>query len=86
MLTCPCNVDPLTPHFYIVKLGFTGVYIIFLFLLTGAVLMCTHDLCFEHKKKNQLKFVIYNCKNRGILHRRVFVIPATHADRNKCLN
>ena len=33
MLTCLCNVDPLTPHFYIVKLGFTGVYIIFLFLL-----------------------------------------------------
>ena len=32
------NVDPLKPHFYIVKLGFTGVYIIFLFLL-----------CFEQK-------------------------------------
>ena len=28
--TSPCNEDPLTPHFYIVKLGFTGVYIIFL--------------------------------------------------------
>ena len=28
MLTCPCNVHPITPHFYIVKLGFTGVYII----------------------------------------------------------
>ena len=27
MQTCPCNVYPLTPHFYIVKLGFTGVYI-----------------------------------------------------------
>ena len=27
------NLDPLKPHFYIVKLGFTGVYIIFLFLL-----------------------------------------------------
>ena len=26
MITCPCNVYPLTPHFYIVKLGFTGVY------------------------------------------------------------
>ena len=26
------NFDPLKPHFYIVKLGFTGVYIIFLFL------------------------------------------------------
>ena len=24
------NIDPLEPHFYIVKLGFTGVYIIFL--------------------------------------------------------
>ena len=24
--TCPCDVDPLTLHFYIVKLGFTGVY------------------------------------------------------------
>ena len=33
MLTCPCYVHPLIPHFYIVKLGFTGVYIFFLFLL-----------------------------------------------------
>ena len=31
--TSPCNEHPLTPHFYIVKLGFTGVYIFFLFLL-----------------------------------------------------
>ena len=27
------NFYPLKPHFYIVKLGFTGVYIIFLILL-----------------------------------------------------
>ena len=26
-----CNFDPLKPHFYIVKLGFTGVYITFFF-------------------------------------------------------
>ena len=26
----PINFDPLKPHFYIVKWGFTGVYIIFL--------------------------------------------------------
>ena len=32
-ITCPCVLNPLTPHFYIVKLGFTGVPIIFLFLL-----------------------------------------------------
>ena len=30
--TCLYNFDPLKPHFYIVKLGFTGVYIIFLIL------------------------------------------------------
>ena len=28
-----CNFDLLTPHFYIVKLGFRVVFIIFLFLL-----------------------------------------------------
>ena len=27
---CLCIVDPLKPHFHIVKLGFTGVYIILL--------------------------------------------------------
>ena len=31
--TCLYNFDPLKPHFYVVELGFTGVYIIFLFLL-----------------------------------------------------
>ena len=30
MKTCLYNFDPLQPHFYIVKLGFTWVYIIFL--------------------------------------------------------
>ena len=33
MKTCPCNEYPLTPNFYIVKLGFIGVYIIFVVLL-----------------------------------------------------
>ena len=23
---CQCNVDPITPHFHIIKLGFRGVY------------------------------------------------------------
>ena len=32
--TCLHNVDPLKPHFYIVKLGLTGVYIIFLISAT----------------------------------------------------
>ena len=29
------NFDPLKPYFYIVNLGFTGVYIIFLILLNN---------------------------------------------------
>ena len=43
MQTCPCNVYPLTPHFYIVKLGFTF----------EAVLISTHNQCFRAKKENQ---------------------------------
>ena len=31
--TCLYNFDLLKPHFYIINMGFTGVYIIFLFLL-----------------------------------------------------
>ena len=38
-LTCPCKEDPLTPKFYIVKLEFTGVYIIFL------IFALKHRLC-----------------------------------------
>ena len=50
MPTCPCIVHPLTPHFYIVELGFTGVYIIFLILALKQRLLVlvtsTHKLCF----------------------------------------
>ena len=55
------NFDPLKPHFYIVKLGFTGVYIIFLFLLKNieAVLTSTHDLCLEQKYEKYQNFFIW---------------------------
>ena len=36
------NFDPLKPHFYIVKLGFTGVYIIF--LITAQNIDCGYSL------------------------------------------
>ena len=40
--TCLDNIDvPLKPHFYIVKLGFTGVYIIFL-ISAQKHIVCTH--------------------------------------------
>ena len=67
MKTSLYNFYPLKPHFYVVKLGFTGVYIIFLIsaqkhrlwvlvrtALCEAVLTSTHNLCFEQKyEKNQ---------------------------------
>ena len=57
------NVDPLKPHFYIVKLGFTGVYIIFLILahkyrLWVLVLTSTHNLYFEHKYEKYQNFYL----------------------------
>ena len=52
-------VYPVELHFYIVKLGYVGVYLFFLFLLQNIDcgyslepprrLMCTHKLCFEQK-------------------------------------
>ena len=36
------NFDPLKPHFYIVKLGFTGVYIIF--LISDQNIVCGYSL------------------------------------------
>ena len=61
MITSPCNEHPLAPKFYIVKLGFTGVYIIFLIFalkhrLWVLVLTCTHNQCFEQKKRKILYF------------------------------
>ena len=54
------NFDPLKPHFYIIKLGFTGVYIIFLISAqkqSEAVLTSTHNLCFEQKYEEYQNFV-----------------------------
>ena len=36
------NTDPIKPHFYIVKLGFTGVYIIF--LISAQSIDCGYSL------------------------------------------
>ena len=90
MQTCTCNEDPLTPHFYIVKLEFTGVYIFsyffaqnidcgYLLELYEAVLTCTHNQCFEQKNKKNNNFSSENhrfLKNSSILHGHVFVIIA----------
>ena len=64
-------LTPLKPHFYIVKLGFTGVYIIFLFLLKN--IDCGYSLepprrggsneyhnpCFEQKYEKNIRVFIW---------------------------
>ena len=42
MKTCPYKVDPIKPHFYIVKLGLTGVYSIS--LLFAQIIDCGYSL------------------------------------------
>ena len=67
--TCLYNFDPLKPHFYKVKLGFTGVYIFFLFLLKN--IDCGYSFeplaSTENFQFLEVKFSIY-------LNRRVFVM------------
>ena len=77
--TCLYNFDPFKPHFYVVKLGFTGVYIIFLISAQKAVLMSTHNLCFEQKYEEYQNFLsdlfhFLVVKFSVYLNRRVFVM------------
>ena len=41
-ITCPCNVYPFIPTIYTEKLGFAGVYLIFLFLIQ--IIHCGYSL------------------------------------------
>ena len=50
------NVNPLKPHFYIVKLGNSGVYIIFLISAQKHRLCQKHNLCFEQKFEKYQNF------------------------------
>ena len=60
MITHSCNFDPLTP-FYIVKLGCTGVNIIFLFLLQN--IDCGYSLDPPHNMYQQSMFLSRNKRN-----------------------
>ena len=70
--TCLYNFDPLKPHFCIIKLGFTGVYIIFLISaqkhrlwVLEAVLSSTHNQCFEQKYEKYQNFLSENFHFHG---------------------
>ena len=81
------NFDPLKPHFYIVKLGFTGVYIIFVISAQKHrlwVLVRTASTIYvlSRNMKNIRFFYLKNCyflvvKFSIYLNRRVFVMCHT---------
>ena len=80
--TCLYNTGPLKPHFYIVKLGFTGVYIIFPISAQKAVLMSTYNLCFEQKYEKYQSFLSKNFQFLEVkfsiyLNRHVFIMTVS---------
>ena len=54
------NFDPLKPHFYIVKLGFTGVHIIF--LISAQNIDCGHSLEPPHLNFLSENLSVFGCK------------------------
>ena len=84
MKTFLYNFDPLKPHFYIVKLGFTGVYIIFLISaqkhrLWVLVRTALPIYVFNRNMKNfrvflSEKFQFLEVKFSIYLNRRVFIM------------
>ena len=79
--TCLYNFDPIRPHFYIVKLGLTGMYIIF--LISTQNIDCGYSLepplCFGQKYEKYQNFLSENfqflvVKFSVYLNRHVFVL------------
>ena len=68
------NFDPLKPHFYIVKLGFTGVYIIF--HISAQNIDCGYSLEPPHRGGSneypQSMFLSRNMKNIRIFYLKIF--------------
>ena len=82
--TCLYNVDPLKSNFYIVKLGFTGLYIMFLisaqkhtlWVLVRTASPTAFEQKYEKYQKFYLKFFIsLVVKFSAYLNRHVFVMP-----------
>ena len=70
MLTCPCNVHPLTPHFYIYSKTavYRDIYYFLIFALKHTLLvlvktasLSTNNLCFDQKYENSQKNSTENC-------------------------
>ena len=89
--TCLYNFDPLKPHFYTVKLGFTGVYINFLISAQKHRLWVPTVYVFEQKYENYQNFLFENfhfyvVKFSVYLNRRVSVMIAPENCRKLYVN
>ena len=62
------NSDPLKPHFYIVKLGFTGVYIIFLISAQNHRLLVLVRTASENFQFSEVKCSIYLNRRVSVMH------------------
>ena len=83
------NFDPLKPHFYIVKLGFTGVYITF--LISAQNMDCGYNLRFEQKYEKYQKFLSEKfqflvMKFSIYLNKRVFVMDDVKPEHKETTN
>ena len=72
--TCPCNVYPFIPHFYIAELGYAGVYLFFLFLLQNIDCGYTLELPCQGGSNEypQSMFRSKNKKNIKIFQLKIF--------------
>ena len=72
--TCLYNFDPLKPHFYIVKLGFTGICIIF--LISAQNIDCGYSLEPPHRggpnEYPQSMFLSRNMKSMSFFYLKNF--------------
>ena len=98
--TCLYNFDPLKRHFYTVKLGFTGVNIIFLisaqkhrlWVLVRTASNEYHKPCFQKKKKKKKKYQKFLYENFHFLvvkcsiylNRRVLTMAYIHVVPELC--
>ena len=78
MLTCPCNVYLLTPHFYIVKLGFTkGIHYFLIFALKHILWILVRTVSLRRfLRVPTINVLSKNKKNITFFHLKILIFTA----------
>ena len=75
-LSCQCNVDPRTSHFYIVKLGLKGIYIFLIFAVKRRVLemrQILHVPTIHVLSKNNKIVIFFILKSTFLQHLKIAI-------------